>query len=188
MPNAVSCTDPEAEAAVPSFEAATGTLLRQLVLAAGPLTVLQIGCPYASFTAGLAAAMSENGHGRVICCEPEAVRAEAAAAAVEKAGLGRYADVRVGRPERSLATVPGPVDLLLLGGPPESFLALLKLVEPRMLPGAVVVALGVRDVPAPCAEFLAHVRFSGGGYVSLPLPFDGGGDGDGGVEMAVRAA
>ncbi|MFB6848024.1 class I SAM-dependent methyltransferase [Streptomyces sp. NPDC056373] len=186
MPSAVSCTDPASDAAVPSFEAATGTLLRQLVLAAGPLTVLQIGCPSASFTTGVAAAMRENGHGRVIACEPEAVRAEAAAAAVEKAGLGRYADVRPGRPERALATVPGPVDLLLLGGPPESFLALLKLVEPRMLPGAVVVALGVRDVTSACAEFLAHVRFSGGGYVSLPLPFDGG-DG-GGVEMAVRAA
>ncbi|MBB6418518.1 O-methyltransferase [Streptomyces sp. AK010] len=183
MPNAVSCTGSSAEcSAVPPFEAATGTLLQQLVLAAGPLTVLQIGCPYESFTARLAAAVSENGQGRVICCEPETVRAEAAAAAVEKAGLGRYADVRVGRPERSLATVPGPVDLLLFGGSPESFLPLLKLLEPRMLPGAVVVAHGERDVPALCTEFLDHVRFSGSGYVSLPLPFDGG------VEMAVRAA
>ncbi|MES9620998.1 class I SAM-dependent methyltransferase [Streptomyces tuirus] len=183
MPNAVCCPGSSAEcSAVPSTEAATGTLLQQLVLATGPLTVLQIGCPYESFTARLAAAVSENGQGRVICCEAETVRAEAAAAAVEKAGLGRYAEVRVGRPERSLATVPGPVDLLLLGGPPESFLPLLKLVEPRMLPGAVVVAHGVRDVPTLCAEFLTHVRFSGSGYVSLPLPFDGG------VEMAVRAA
>ncbi|MFE5814051.1 O-methyltransferase [Streptomyces sp. NPDC056479] len=183
MPNAVSSADASAEcSAEPSFETATAILLRQLVLAAGPLNVLQIGCPYASFTARLAAAMSENGRGRVICCEPEGVRAEAAAAAIEKAGLGPYAQVRVGRPERVLATVPGPVDLLLLGGPPESFLALLKLVEPRMLPGAVVVAQGVRDVPALCAEFLAHVRVPGSGYVSLPLPFDGG------LEMAVRAA
>ncbi|WP_271208650.1 class I SAM-dependent methyltransferase [Streptomyces poonensis] len=152
------------------------------MLAAGPLNVLQIGCPDESCTAGLAAAMSENGRGRVICCVPEAQRAEAVAAAVEKGGLGQYAQVRLGSPERLLATVPGPVDLLLLGGPPESFLALLKLVEPRMLPGAVVVAHGVRDVSARCAEFLAHVRLSGSGYVSLPLPFDGG------VEMAVRAA
>ncbi|GAB2735580.1 O-methyltransferase [Streptomyces bullii] len=179
MPNAASSTECSA---VPSVEAATGILLRQLVLAAGPLNVLQIGCPYESFTAGLAAAMSENGHGRVICCEPDTVRAEAAAAAVEKAGLGQYAQVRVGGPERLQATVPGPVDLLLLAGPPESFLPLLKLVEPRMLPGAMVVAHGVRDLQTLCAGFLAHVRSSGSGYVSLPLPIDGG------VEMAVRAA
>ncbi|GAA2241589.1 class I SAM-dependent methyltransferase [Streptomyces indiaensis] len=183
MPNAVSCTDSAAvRSAVPSFEAATGTLLRQLVLAAGPLTVLQIGCPHESFTATLAAAVSEMGQGRVIACEPDTVRAEAAAAAVAKAGAERCADVRVGRPERSLAALARPVDLLLLGGPPQSFLPLLELVEPRMLPGAVVVALGVRDEPARCADFLAHVRFPGSGYVSLPLPFDGG------VEMAVRAA
>lgn len=183
MANAVSSALSPVECfAAPSFETATGILLRQLVLAAGPLNVLQIGCLYESFTAGLAAAMSENGRGRVMCCEPDTVRAESAAAAVEKAGLGQYAQVRVGSPERLLATVPGPVDLLLLGGPPESFLALLKLVEPRMLPGAVVVAHGVQDAQAMCAEFLAHVRVSGSGYVSLPLPFDGG------VEMAVRAA
>ncbi|CAL9432225.1 O-methyltransferase [Streptomyces levis] len=182
MSNAVSSAgSPVGRIAGPSWRTATATLLRQLVLAAGPLTVLQIGCPDASWTAGLAAAMSENGRGRVVCWEPEGVRAEAVAAAVEEAGLGPYAQVRAGRPERLLASVPGPVDLLLLGGPPESFLALLKLVEPRMLPGAVVVAHGVRNVPARCADFLAHLRFSGSGYVSLPLPFDGG------VEMAVRA-
>ncbi|WP_051821321.1 class I SAM-dependent methyltransferase [Streptomyces sp. SCSIO 75703] len=178
MPSAASSIECSA---VPSAGATTGVLLRQLVLLAGPLNVLQIGCPPESVTAGLAAALSENGRGRVICCEPDPVRAEATAAAVEKAGLGRYAEVRADGPERLHTTAPGPVDLLLLGGPPQSFLALLRLVEPRMLPGAVVVAHGARDVGTTCAEFLAHVR-SSGGYVSLALPLDDG------VEMAVRAA
>lgn len=182
MPNAVGSAESSAPSAVPSSEAATGTLLRQLVLAAGPLNVLQAGCPYESSTARLASALSENGRGRVICCEPDTIRAEGASAAVARAGLGRYAEVRVGSPERLLPTIPGPVDLLLLGGPPESFLQLLQLLEPRMLPGAVVVAYGVRDVPARGAEFLTHIRVPGSGYVSLPLPFDGG------LEMAVCAA
>ncbi|MBV1935697.1 class I SAM-dependent methyltransferase [Streptomyces sp. BV286] len=167
---------------VPSSDAATATLLRQLVLAAGPLNVLQAGCPDESSTARIAAALSENGRGRIMCCETDTVRAEVAAAAVEKAGLGRYAQVRVGSPARLLPTVPGPVDLLLLAGPAESFLPLLGLLEPRMLPGAVVVAHGVRDDPARSADFLAHLRVPGSGYVSLPLPFDGG------LEVAVRAA
>lgn len=183
MPDTAWSTVSSAEpAAVPAFEAGTATLLRQLVLAAGPLCVLQAGCPYATSTVGIAAALRENGRGRVVCCEPDTVRAEKAAAAVGEAGLGRYAEVRAGRPERLLPSVPGPVDLLVLDGPPESFLAVLKLVEPRMLPGAVVVAHGPRGGPARSAEFLAHLRFPGSGYVSLPLPFDGG------VEMAVRAA
>ncbi len=183
MPDAACSTVSSAEShAGPFREAGTATLLRQLVLAAGPLNVLQAGCPDESSTAWIAAALRENGRGRVVCCEPDTVRAEVAAAAVEKAGLGRYAQVRAGSPERLLPAVPGPVDLLVLGGPPESFLTLLKLVEPRMLPGAVVVAYGVRDVPARGAEFLTHIRVPGSGYVSLPLPFGGG------VEMAVCAA
>jgi predicted O-methyltransferase YrrM len=183
MPDAawstVSSADP---LVVPAFEGGTATLLRQLVLVAGPLNVIQVGCPDEASTVGIAAALRENGRGRVVCCAPDAVRARTVAGAVEEAGLGRYAEVRTGCPERLLPAVPGPVDLLLLGGPPESFLALLRLVEPRMLPGAVVVAQGLLGASAPGAEFLAHLRFSGGGYVSLPLPF-----GDG-VEMAVRAA
>lgn len=163
-------------------EADLGTLLRQLVLAAGPLNVLQVGCPHESSVVPLAAALRENGRGRVVCFEPDAARAEAAAAAVERAGLERYAEVRTGRPEQVLPVAPGPVDLLLLDGAPESYLKLLRLLEPRMLPGAVVLAYGVRPVAARCAEFLAHLRLPVSGYVSLPLPFGAG------LEMAVRAS
>lgn len=184
MPNTTSSVDhlPETAPAAPQgAQAAVGTLLRQLVLATGPLTVLQAGCPHESTVVRLAQALSENGRGRVVCCEPEGARAAAAAAAIEAAGLGRYAEVRAGSPERMLPGVPGPVDLLLLDGRPESYLPLLRLLEPRMLPGAVVVACGVRQVARRCAEFLAHLRLPGGGYVSLPLPFGAG------LEMAVCA-
>ncbi|MEU1180070.1 class I SAM-dependent methyltransferase [Streptomyces sp. NPDC005820] len=163
-------------------EAALGTLLRQLVLAVGPLNVLQAGCPYESSAVQLAAALSENGRGRVMCCDADTARSQRAAAAIERAGLTPYAQMRAGSPERVLPAVPGPVDLLLLGGVPESHLPLLRLLEPRMLPGAVVLAYGVRRFAARCAEFLAYVRPRGGDYVSLPLPFGAG------VEMAVRAS
>ncbi|WP_181139031.1 O-methyltransferase [Streptomyces sp. Ru72] len=181
MPNTTSPLHLGPGPAVPGEEAVVETLLRQLVLAIGPLNVLQAGCPDPSAVAALAAALSENGRGRVVCCEPETERALTAAAAIEEARLGRYAEVRAGRPERVLPGVSGPVDLLLLGGEPESYLPLLTLLEPRMLPGAVIVADGARRFAKRCAPFLAHLRLPGSGYVSMPLPFGAG------LELAVRA-
>ncbi|UUN27434.1 hypothetical protein [Streptomyces sp. FIT100] len=102
----------------------------------------------------VAEALRENGRGRVVECE---------------GGSG-------------VAVPPGPVDLLVLGGAPERFLPVLRVMEPRMLPGAVVVACGVPEAPERAADFLAYVRASGSGYVSQPLAPDGG------LEMAVRSA
>ncbi|MFH9549871.1 class I SAM-dependent methyltransferase [Streptomyces sp. NPDC017435] len=184
MPNsALSVHRPlGADPAQEDEEAALGTLLRQLVLAVGPLNVLQAGCPHESLAVQLAAALNENGRGRVMCCDADTARSQREAAAIERAGLTGYGQVRSGSPERVLPSVPGPVDLLLLGGVPESHLPLLRLLEPRMLPGAVVLAYGVRRFATRCAEFLAHLRLPGSGYVSLPLPFGAG------LEMAVRAS
>ncbi|MFJ9893006.1 O-methyltransferase [Streptomyces sp. NPDC091280] len=179
MPNSASPSllHPSPSAAAPSGKAVLETLLRQLVLAVGPLNLLQAGCPEPSTVVALAAGLSDNGRGRLVCCDPESERALAATAAVEAAGYGRHAEVRVGRPEHLLPGVPGPVDLLLLGSAPESYLPLLSLLEPRMLPGAVVVAHGA----GRCTQFLEYLRMPGSGYVSLPVSFGGG------LEMAVRA-
>ncbi|MFC3576004.1 O-methyltransferase [Streptomyces yaanensis] len=181
MPNTTSPLHLDPGPAPPSEEAVVGTLLRQLVLAIGPLNVLQVGCPDPSAVVALASALSENRQGRLVCCEPETARARAAAAAIEEARLGRYAEVRVGSPERVLPGVSSPVDLLLLGGEPESYLPLVTLLEPRMLPGAVIVAEGVRRFAKQCGQFLAHLRLPGSGYVSMPLPFGAG------LELAVCA-
>ncbi|MDF3299914.1 class I SAM-dependent methyltransferase [Streptomyces tropicalis] len=180
MPSTTSSVDrPLGAATAPDDGTALDTLLRQLVLATGLLTVLRTGRPDAASLLPTARALSEQGRGRVVACDPDPARRKAAAAAIRQAGLDRYAEVRPGRPERVLPAVPGPVDLLVLDGPPESHLPLLQMLEPRMLPGAVVVACGTHRAVRPCPELLTHLRLPGSGWASLPLPFGTG------LELAV---
>ncbi|MEV6674677.1 class I SAM-dependent methyltransferase [Streptomyces sp. NPDC051162] len=164
-----------------SAQGATGTLLYQLVLATGATQVLACGLAAGSRTVPIAAALCDNGRGRVVSCQPDAARALSVSAALEQAGLAAYADVLEGDAQDVLPCAPGPVDLLVLDGPAERFLAVLRAMEPRLLPGAMVVACGAQDSLEQSADFLAHVRSPDSGYVSLPLLLDGG------LEMAVRA-
>ncbi|MEU7023872.1 hypothetical protein ABZ990_24880 [Streptomyces sp. NPDC046203] len=132
-----------------------GTLLRQLVVVTDAESV--VVCGNAPAAVPLAEALREYGRGQVVAWAGE--------------------EGRDGRP-----VLPGPVDLVVLVGDPERFLALLRAMEPRLLPGAVVVACGGAGAAERAADFLAHVRAPGSGYVSQPLALDDG------VEMAVRSA
>ncbi|MFD9004797.1 O-methyltransferase [Streptomyces sp. NPDC059582] len=162
---------------------ATGTLLYQLVLATGATQVVACGSAADSRIVPIAAALRDNGRGRIVSCQPDTARALSALAALEQAGLTAYADVLEGDARDVLPCAPGPVDLLVLGAPAERLLPVLRAVEPRLLPGAMVVACPAGDGVGTgrSADLLAHVRRPDSGYVSLPLPLDGG------LEMAVRA-
>ncbi|MFD7127124.1 MULTISPECIES: hypothetical protein [Streptomyces] len=136
-----------------------GTLLRQLVIATGAENVVLCGGGPADGAGGgpegdFGEALRLYGRGRVVRCDAGAVSHE-------------------------VPSFPGPVDLLVLDGPPGSFLSVLRRWEPRMLPGAMVVACGGAG---GAADFLDHVRAAENGYISLPLPFDGA------PELAVRSS
>ena len=72
----------------------------------------------------------------------------------------------------TLATVPGPVGLVLLDGWKDLCLPVLRLLEPKLAPGAVVAADDI--ALASMAEYLSYVRDPANGYVSVPFPVDDG--------------
>ncbi|MFJ8490076.1 O-methyltransferase [Streptomyces sp. NPDC094038] len=160
--------------------AGTSTLLSQLLLATGATNVVECGSADGDLTVRIARALSANGRGRVIGCEADRHRAGRARGALERVGLTAYGRVVPGVPGDLLAAVEGPVDLLVLGGEPGRFLPALRLFEPRLLPGAVIVtrtgAAGAEDA----ADLLVRLRAADSGYVSLPLTLDGG------LELSVR--
>lgn len=174
---------PAARAVVPAprSEGATDTLLQQLIYATGATEVMAWGSAAVSKMPAIAAALRDNGSGRVIGCEPDTAQALRVAMALDKAGLSRYAEVLQGGIHAVLRSTPGPIDLLVLGCPGEEFLPVLRAVEPRLLPGAGVVAFAGHDSPPHPAELLARYLSFDNGYVSLSLPFDGG------LELSVRA-
>lgn len=178
---AVPTIRPAPPSAAADAEGTTGTLLFQVVLATGATQVVECGSATGSLMVPVAAALRDNGRGRVVGCQPDADRAASVSSRLEQAGLAAYGEVLEGNPQDVLLRAPGPIDLLVVGGPEECFLPVLRAMEPRLLPGAVVVACGVEDAVEQSGGFLAHVRSPGSSYVSLPLSLDGG------LELAVRA-
>ena len=79
------------------------------------------------------------------------------------------AEVREGYALETLRDVGGEVDMLLLDGDFSLYLPVLKLVEPRLRTGALVLAENAFD-PA----YLAHVRDEANGYLSQPVALDEG--------------
>jgi predicted O-methyltransferase YrrM len=65
-----------------------------------------------------AAAMRDNGGGHVIGAELLPAKVEAAGKNLADAGLGKYADIRMGDARRTLRNLGGPVDFVLIDGWP----------------------------------------------------------------------
>ncbi|MEU1607232.1 O-methyltransferase [Micromonospora matsumotoense] len=149
-----------------------GDLLYALVRAARPQTVVEFGTSYGISTLYLAAAVRDNGIGHVTTTELSATKVKAARANLEAAGLGDVVTVLEGDALTTLGTVDGPIGPALLDGWKELCLPVLRLIEDRLAPGALVVGDG--STFASMSDYLAYVRDPGNGYVSIDFPVEDG--------------
>jgi hypothetical protein len=76
--------------------------------------------------------------------------------------------ILAGDARETLATLPGPIGVVLLDGWKELCLPVLRLLEPRLSPGALVAA-DDNDNPG-MADYLRYVREPANGYVSVSFP------------------
>jgi predicted O-methyltransferase YrrM len=150
-----------------------GRLLYALTRAARPATVVEFGTSFGISTAHLAAAVTDNGTGHVLTTELSPVKIAAAQANLEGAGLADVVTVLPGDALETLAAVQGPVGLVFLDGWKDLCLPVLRLLEPRLAPGALVVADDV-DSHASMADYLAYVRDPANGYVTIAFPVEDG--------------
>ena len=168
-----------AEAYLPVSEE-LGRLLYALARARRARTVVEFGTSFGISTVHLAAALRDNGGGQLITTEYEASKARRAKEHLTRAGLVDLVEFRVGDALETLrADVPDGVDLVLLDGAKPLYLPLLRLLEPKLGPGAILVADNVTMSP----EFAAHLARPEHGYVTIPLPWA-----DDDCLFAVRAA
>jgi predicted O-methyltransferase YrrM len=150
-----------------------GRLLYALTRAARPATVVEFGTSFGISTVHLAAAVADNGGGRVLTTELSPVKIAAARANLGDAGLGDVVTVLAGNALETLGGVTGPVGLVFLDGWKDLCLPVLRLLEPGLAPGALVVADDV-DSHASMADYLAYVRDPGNGYVTIAFPVEDG--------------
>jgi predicted O-methyltransferase YrrM len=153
----------------------TGTLLYMLARSRGARNMVEFGTSFGISTLHLAAALRDNGGGRLITTEFEPSKVERARRNLTAGGLIDLVEIRTGDALETLsADLPESVDLLLLDGAKALYPEILSLVEGRLRPGAFVVADNADHSP----EYLTRVRSPASGYLSTPFSDD--------VELSMR--
>jgi predicted O-methyltransferase YrrM len=154
------------------ISAQAGKLLYALVRAIRPDTVVEFGTSFGISTIYLAAAVTDNGTGHVVTTELSTRKAEAARSNLQEAGVGDAVTILVGDALQTLASVPGPIGLVLLDGWKNLCLPVLHLLEPKLAPGALVAADDITH--ASMADYLDYIRDPASGYVTVAFPVEDG--------------
>ena len=147
-----------------------GRLLYTLVRASRPSTVVEFGTSFGISTIHLAAAVHDNGTGRVVSTELNEAKVARARANLAEAGLADVVTILAGDARETLAGLPGPVGFVLLDGWKGLYLPVLRLLEPRLAAGALVVADDTVSMAAEMADYLSYVRDPASGYLSIAFP------------------
>ncbi|WP_205696189.1 O-methyltransferase [Conexibacter sp. SYSU D00693] len=151
-----------------------GELLHVLVVATGARSVVEFGASVGFSTIHLAAGLRDlGGDGRLVTTELDAAKVALARDHLTASGLADLVDLRAGDALQTLADDPAAVDLLFLDGWNDRYLDVLRLAEPRLRRGALVVADLSRDDPA-CEAYAAHVLDPASGFTSVRLDVDEG--------------
>ena len=153
----------------------TGYLLYMLARSSRAQSVLEFGTSFGVSTIYLAAALRDNGGGRIITTEFEPSKAARARENLTEAGLIDLVEIREGDALETLAhDLPEAFDLVLLDGAKSLYADILHCVETRLRPGTLLLA----DDARYCAEFVSRMRADTDRYISVPLAGD--------LEMSMR--
>jgi predicted O-methyltransferase YrrM len=153
----------------------TGALLYMLARSSKAHTIVEFGTSFGISTLHLAAALRDNGGGRLITSEFEPGKVARARDHLTAGGLIDLVEIREGDALQTLGVdLPDTIDLVLLDGAKALYPEILSLLESRLKPGALIVADNADYSP----DYLARVRSRGNGYMSIPFADD--------VELSMR--
>ena len=153
----------------------TGKLLYLLARSVGARNIIEFGTSFGISTLHLAAALRDNGGGRLIGSEFEPSKILRARENLAAGGLSDLVEVREGDALDTLARdLPDSIDFVLLDGAKNLYPSVLSSLEGRLRAGALIVADNANASP----EYLARVRSTVHGYLSVPFADD--------VELSMR--
>jgi len=142
-----------------------GRLLYSLVRATRPTTVVEFGMSFGISAIHLAAAVRDNGSGRVVTTELSETKIAAAKQTFAETGLDDVITILEGDALTTLKSVDGPIDFILLDGWKDLYLPVIELLEPSLATGALVVA---DNTNSPDTQpYLDRVRNPDNGYTSF---------------------
>lgn len=153
----------------------TGKLLYLLARSIRARNIVEFGTSFGISTLHLAAALRDNGGGRLIGSEFEPTKIVRARQNLAVGGLSDLVEIREGDALETLAgDLPNSIDFVLLDGAKNLYPSMLSLLEGHLRAGALVVADNADASP----EYLGRVRSTEHGYLSVPFADD--------VELSMR--
>jgi predicted O-methyltransferase YrrM len=153
----------------------TGRLLYMLARACQARTIVEFGTSVGISTLHLAAALRDNGGGRLITTEFEPSKLIRARENLRAGALLDLVEIREGDALQTLgADLPPSIDLLLLDGAKALYPDILRLLESRLRPGALILADNADYSPS----YMAYVCSPENGYLSTSFSED--------VELSIR--
>lgn len=117
----------------------TGRLLNILAKGAKARSILELGSSYGYSTLWLAEAARKTG-GTVFSVEINSSKQEYARATIAKAGLDGQVEFFLGDARKTIASLDGPFDFVLLDLWKDLYVSCFDLFYPKLKPGAMVVA------------------------------------------------
>jgi predicted O-methyltransferase YrrM len=148
---------------IPNLGREKARLVRRLIERHRPVAALEIGSLLGYSAIVIASAQPPRA--RLTCIEASDFLAHVVSANVEAAGLRRRVKVIAGDALRVIPLLGGRFDFVLIDAAKEDYLDYLRQVEPKLRPGAVVVADNTGVFRRDVAPYLAYVR-NAGRYVS----------------------
>ncbi|QLL07739.1 O-methyltransferase [Mycobacterium vicinigordonae] len=145
-----------------------GRLLYALVRATRPATVVEFGMSFGISAIHLAAAVRDNGSGRVVTTELSDTKIASAKQTFTDTGLDGVITILEGDALSTLTQLDGPVDFVLLDGWKDLYVPVIELLQPSLSEGALVVADNTEA--ADTRPYLEYVRGPANGFVSFNFP------------------
>jgi predicted O-methyltransferase YrrM len=153
----------------------TGRLLYLLARAIHARDIIEFGMSFGLSTLHLAAALRDNGGGRLITSEFEPSKVARARDNLAAGGLSDLVEIREGDALETLASgLPDTIDLLLLDGAKSLYRNVLGHVESRLRTGAIIIADNVDH----CPDYLEYVSEPNNGYLTMSFTDE--------VELTIR--
>jgi predicted O-methyltransferase YrrM len=150
-----------------------GELLYLVARSIQAQTIVEFGTSFGISTAYLAAAARDEG-GLVVSTELEPGKHAAARANLAEAGLLASCDLRLGDAMETLREGPRDIELVFLDGWKDLYLPLLKMLQPRLSAGAVILSDNLFTFKKALRPFVDYVQSDDNGFVSTTIPLGAG--------------
>lgn len=157
-----------------------GALLYLIARAIQARRIVEFGSSFGISTIYLATAARDNaGSGStpapcVIGSEMEPQKCEAATRNLHAAGLTDIARILQGDALETLRDVEAPLDLVFLDGRKDLYLPVLKLLQPKLRSGAVILSDNIHSFKREVAPFIEYVQSGANGFASSTVNISDG--------------